>query len=277
MIRLFGKKKRGESSKRQGGSATRDENETIVINLTGEDKIDPGEVRVEFDSEADAASAGPAVPERTSPTQGAAQAPGHAAEDSRRSPEPLDPRRVDPPQVDPPQVDPPLGAPSLSDDLEAAERTQIWTAGGPDSRLEPRIGTEVAKEVSSPRAEAGLSPDVMPAGTAPKAGLLMIIEGKSRGTIFGVNLGRNKLGRGPDNEIRIDNGDDAISRSNHAVIAADPKTRKIFLVPGDSTNLTYLNEAPLLEAKEIEDKATIQLGDTKMILIQILGNYVDWS
>ena len=75
----------------------------------------------------------------------------------------------------------------------------------------------------------------------------------------------------------LDTGDPAISKDDQLVIAADPKNRRYFLVPGDSTNLAYLDDQPLLESCELRDKAVIQIGETKMLFIQLFGNYLDWT
>jgi hypothetical protein len=61
------------------------------------------------------------------------------------------------------------------------------------------------------------------------------------------------------------------------VLAADPKHQRYFLVPGNSTNLAYVDDQPLLESCEIVDKAVIQIGETKVLFIQLFGNYLEWS
>ena len=254
---LFRKKRRRGQSKRQTDPAPFDDNETIVINLTSGETIDPNEVRVEFDDhDRDVAAARPKADQDV-----AAEAP--VRPESRA-------RDEAPPAAS-------SGSASSIHEDDDGDRTQIWTVGGTVSR--PSAGAtsaEPAREAPKPPAGEGRRSISAVEDFALTAGLLMIMEGKGRGMIFAVNLGRNKLGRGPDNEICIDNGDEAISRNNHATIAVDPKTRRIFLVPGDSTNLAYLDEDPLLEVKEIKDKATIQLGETKLVLIQLLGNYLEW-
>ena len=108
-------------------------------------------------------------------------------------------------------------------------------------------------------------------------GWLVIVSETGRGQIYPVRVGRNKLGRGAQNDIAVQVGDASISKDNHLTIAADPKTKRFFAVPGDSTNLAYLNEEPLLEAKEIEDKAVLQTGATVFTFVQFAGNYIDWE
>ena len=254
---FFGKKKRGEF-KPAAIPSTVDEDETIVINLSGEETVAPDSVRVEFESGAAGTT-----------TLGSTET-GHAAQAARE--ESPDPREPD--QGRNRQSRSPLAAPSDHD--ADSDMTQIWSAGG---TLPPPASpiTDGSHEASdSKRYRSRHSAGAVDL-SAPVAGLLMVVEGLGQGLIFCVSLGRNKIGRGPGNEICLNVGDDAISRHNHATIAADPKTKRVFLIPGDSTNLAYLDEEPLLESCELRDKATIQLGETKAIFIQVLGNYIDWD
>lgn len=135
------------------------------------------------------------------------------------------------------------------------DETQVYMPGG---------------STPEPQAEPGAS-------GGPVAGWLVTSSPENRGHSFVISLGRNSIGRGADNAICVDLGDTTIARSNHAAIAADPVSRKFYLVPGDSRNLAYFNGAPLLEAQEISDRDKIQLGSTEFMLVQFLGNYVDWD
>lgn len=139
----------------------------------------------------------------------------------------------------------------------APDDTQVWT--GPDF------------QTSSPVAPAEAR------GLELTAGWLVITSEKGRGRSYPVKLGRNKLGRGQDNAICVEVGDSTISKDNHVTLAADPKTKRFFAVPGDSTNFAYLNDEPLLEPKALEDKAVLQVGATVFTFVQFAGNYVDWE
>ena len=215
-----------------------DSDETIVIDMSAEESFAPDEVRVQFD-------AAPTQPEPS------AQAPAA----------------------------PPSGSASPDTATNADDdHTQIWTASeaspepaGPSTAVdqyEPTVS-------NPPMSGAPTSSAVIDVGLT--AGLLILTDGPQRGRVFAVNLGRNRIGRGPENDIILDTGDAAISKEDHLVIAADPKNRRYFLVPGDSTNLAYVDDQPLLELREIADKAVIQIGETKLMFIQLFGNYTDWT
>ncbi len=153
----------------------------------------------------------------------------------------------------------PAGAPSDAD----GDQTQIWTAG------------EAAPDRS--KASPGAPAPTAAIDVGLTAGLLILTEGPHRGRVYAVNLGRNRIGRGPENDIVLDTGDAAISKDDHVVLAADPKNQRYFLVPGNSTNLAYIDDQTLLESREIADKAVIQIGETKLVFIQLFGNYLEWS
>jgi pSer/pThr/pTyr-binding forkhead associated (FHA) protein len=223
---------------KQAAAAYVDSDETIVINMSAEEHFAPDEVRVQFDPDS-------SEPEPTTQAPAAPQsgpAPTDAASDV------------------------------------TGDHTQIWTASDAPSKW---IDTS-AEVAQSPPAVSGASmaePTTSAAAidVALTAGLLILTEGPQRGRVFAVNLGRNRIGRGPENDIVLDTGDVAISKEDHVVIAADPKNRRFFLVPGNSTNLAYVDDQPLLESCEITDKAVIQIGETKLVFIQLFGNYLDWS
>lgn len=183
-----------------------DEDETIVINLSGSSAVPPEEVRVHMEP-------APSTPSEAPPT-----------------PDP---------------------APYSGD-----ETVVLTTAD-----LERKDGTAP-----------------VPAQTANAvAGFLCIVSENGRGSGYAVSLGRNKLGRASGNQIHVGVGDNMISQDNHVTIVADPKTRKFHVVPGDSTNLAYLNDEPVLQPGELTDKDILQVGVTSLIFVQYYGNYVDWD
>ncbi len=221
MKRWFMKRRKATPPQtQQDVSAYVDSDETIVINMSAEERFAPDEVRVQFDADA-------GEPEPI------AQTPATSA-----------------------------SAPDTTANADG-DHTQIWTAG------------EVTSDPVPPSIDTPTSVAAIDVGLT--AGLLILAEGPQRGRVFAVNLGRNRIGRGPENDIIIDTGDTAISKDDHLVLAADPKNRRYFLVPGNSTNLAYVDDRPLLESCEIADKAVIQIGETKLVFIQLLGNYLEWS
>lgn len=152
----------------------------------------------------------------------------------------------------PPETAPPTAAAGEDD-------TEIWTGPG------------------APEAAGGLVSDAADTNSHLTAGWLVITSENGRGRSFPVKIGRNNLGRGADNAISVQIGDTSISKDNHVTVAADPKTKRFFAIPGDSTNFAYLNDEPLLEPKELEDKAILQIGATVFTFVQFAGNYIAWE
>ena len=80
----------------------------------------------------------------------------------------------------------------------------------------------------------------------PVVGWLVVIGGPGRGQVRPVGYGSNTLGRGEDSRVRLDFGDEQISREAHAVVTYDGRGRKFYLQHGGGTNLTYLGDEPVL-------------------------------
>ncbi len=153
--------------------------------------------------------------------------------------------------------------------------TEVWTGGSPEepgpveTPWQAAAGGSTALDASS-SAEDEKSRRLI-------VGWLVVTSEQGRNMSYPVRLGRNKLGRGSGNTIDVQVGDAAISKDNHITLAADPKTQRFFAVPGDSTNLAYVNDEPLLGPQEITDKAVLQVGETVFVFLQFAGNYVAWE
>lgn len=158
----------------------------------------------------------------------------------------------------------------------AAEKPTPASAVTRARAAQPGEDTEVLRigDLQSPSAARATA---RPEQEANTSAWLVVVAGPHRGRCFRIRLGRNTIGRDTGNTVALDVDDDAISKDGHVTVAADPKTRKFFVVPGNSTNLAYVNDQPLLEAREIGDGAKIQLGATMLAFVQFYGKYVDWS
>ena len=88
--------------------------------------------------------------------------------------------------------------------------------------------------------------------------------------------GWNILGRGPTARVRIDFGDDTISRANHARILYDPNERRYLLNHGDGANPTYLNGNAVTETVEVESGALVEIGGTALRFQPFCTAEFDW-
>jgi len=108
-------------------------------------------------------------------------------------------------------------------------------------------------------------------------GWLVITEGPGRGLSKALGYGMNSIGRGDEALIRLDYGDEEISRNAHCHIAYDHKNKKFYIQHGGGQNLTYLGSDPVLSSSELSDKAEISIGKTTMTFIQLCNDSFDWE
>ena len=114
------------------------------------------------------------------------------------------------------------------------------------------------------------------AETDPVAGWLVIVDGPGVGRDLRIGVGRNDLGRDRDNRIALPFGDTRISRRTHLWVNYDPLHRAFSVAPGNSTNLAYLNDAPIEERMPLSDDATIAIGRTKLRFAAFCGDRFAW-
>lgn len=109
------------------------------------------------------------------------------------------------------------------------------------------------------------------------AGLLLVIAGPGLGNAFPLKAGMSTLGRGEDQTVALDFGDNAISRSQHAAVVYDPSNRTFTLGHGGKANIVRLNDKPVIANEMVQDGDKIQLGETTLQLKAICGPGFDWA
>ncbi len=108
-------------------------------------------------------------------------------------------------------------------------------------------------------------------------GWLMVVEGEGRGSAFTLFNGVNNIGRGEDQTVRLDFGDNAISRENHASIAYDPRHRSFFIGHGGKANIVRRNDRPVLSTEEMAAGDHITIGETTLRFVPLCGPDFDWD
>ena len=111
----------------------------------------------------------------------------------------------------------------------------------------------------------------------PPTGWLVVVQGPGQGRVLTLGSGMNAIGRSEESRVRLDFGDDNVSRTNHARLIYEPRTRRWLLSHGDGTNLTYLNGEVVVSVEEIESGAEIQIGATTMRFQAFCSKAFDWS
>lgn len=110
----------------------------------------------------------------------------------------------------------------------------------------------------------------------PVVGWLVIVDGPGKGQSIKLGFGMNSIGRGKEARVSLDFGDEEISRQDHASVTYDPKGNKFYLQHGGGINLTYLEDAPVLQPAELKGRETISIGHTKLIFIPFCGAHFVW-
>jgi hypothetical protein len=111
----------------------------------------------------------------------------------------------------------------------------------------------------------------------PVVGWLVILDGPGKGKSLELGYGQNSIGRAPDQRVRLDFGDDQISRQAHAFVTYDRKGRKYYVANGAGANLVYLGEMPVLAPTELPPNADLSLGGTTVRFVPLCGPDFDWS
>ena len=111
----------------------------------------------------------------------------------------------------------------------------------------------------------------------PVVGWVVVTEGEGKGNSLCIGLGQNTLGRDTSNRIICNFGDKTISRSKHLSISFDQRSKKFFAVPGDSSNMSYLNDNVILTPLELHAYDKIRLtGETVLTFIPFCGETFSW-
>lgn len=114
--------------------------------------------------------------------------------------------------------------------------------------------------------------------SGPVVGWLVVVNGPGKGRSVELGYGMNAIGRGDKNRVQLAFGDQEISRDKHAMVTYDPRGGKFFLQHGDSTNLTYLEDSPVLSPTEILNGQTIRIGDSTVVkFVALCGPDFHWE
>lgn len=108
-------------------------------------------------------------------------------------------------------------------------------------------------------------------------GWIVITKGPGLGTCFTLFNGVSQIGRGEEQAIRLDFGDNSVSRENHAAIAYDSEQGVFFLGQGGKANIVRLNNRPVLSTEELSDSDLIRIGETTLRFVALCSPEFDWE
>jgi hypothetical protein len=155
--------------------------------------------------------------------------------------------------------------------LEGARAAQ----GTPEDDPHTKIFRPKSPASAAPAA-LGSAATVTEFAEEPVVGWLVVVEGPGKGKSVKLGYGMNSIGRGAEERVSLDFGDEEISRHAHAMLTYDAKGRKFYIQHGGGTNLTYLGESPVLQPHEIKGKEIIGLGKTQLCFIPFCGPDFEW-
>lgn len=110
----------------------------------------------------------------------------------------------------------------------------------------------------------------------PVVGWLVCIKGKHYGEDFRLITGRNFVGRSPAMEVCL-SGDNFISREKHLIIVFEPKQNTFIVQPGDSKELSYLNDNVILQTLELKAYDVLSMGNSKFLFVPFCTEDNNWS
>lgn len=113
-------------------------------------------------------------------------------------------------------------------------------------------------------------------GTEPVVGWLVCVEGMHSGEDFKIKSGRNFIGRSGDMNISL-SGDRTVSRDKHAILTYDPRSNTFVIQPGESAELTYLNNEAVLVPTKLKLNDRIALGETELIFVPFCSDDFSWE
>ena len=108
-------------------------------------------------------------------------------------------------------------------------------------------------------------------------GWLVVTQGPGRGKSFTLQNVVSTIGRGLDQTITLNFGDDTISRSNHAAVAFDDQMNACFLGYGGKANLVRLNGRPVLTTEQLAHGDLIRIGETDLRYVALCGPDFVWG
>jgi pSer/pThr/pTyr-binding forkhead associated (FHA) protein len=87
----------------------------------------------------------------------------------------------------------------------------------------------------------------------------------------------SQIGRGEDQAIQLDFGDNSISRSNHAAIVYDAGSKEFLLGHGGKSNIVRLNDKPVISNENLKTGDIIRIGDTALRFVALCDDTFNWS
>lgn len=110
----------------------------------------------------------------------------------------------------------------------------------------------------------------------PVVGWLICTEGPRKGKSYELRSRINTIGRDSTNDISFPS-EDSISKKNHLRVAYIALKNNFRVMPGESTNIVYVNGEELLETRALEAYDVIAMGGIKLIFVPLCSEKFTWE
>lgn len=138
------------------------------------------------------------------------------------------------------------------------------------------LGFNTAMETETDPMSDNEKASVAPYTSFP-VGWLIVVDGPGRGSAFTLFQGVSTIGRGENQTVRLDFGDNSISRAGHASIAYDSRQKSFFIGHGGKANIVRRNDRPVLSTEELAAGDTIMIGETSLRFVPLCGQDFSWD
>jgi len=113
--------------------------------------------------------------------------------------------------------------------------------------------------------------------TSFPVGWLIVVDGEGRGSAFSLFNGVSNIGRGTDQTVCLDFGDNSISREAHASVAYDERQQSFFIGHTGKANIVRRNDRPVLSTEELTAGDHITIGETTLRFVPLCGPDFSWE
>lgn len=159
----------------------------------------------------------------------------------------------------------------------AVPRPVSARSGGRSGRVKTRILGFSGSDDAEPNPFSQPTRSPASDGAMYPVGWLIVIEGPGRGNAITLYDGVSQIGRGESQAVRLNFGDNSISRENHAAIAFDSEQNDFFIGHGGKANLVRLNKQPVLSTQKITSGDTVRIGETTLRFVGLCGPDFSWQ
>jgi len=110
----------------------------------------------------------------------------------------------------------------------------------------------------------------------PVVGWIVCFDGYEKGRDFKLKSEKNFIGRDANMDICLE-GDNTISRRNHAIIAYNPKNREFMITPGEGNGLVYVQNEAVYSPVKLSPFNVLEIGNSKFVFVPLCGENFDWK